>query len=80
MYRLLDTCPNCKVKLVLVKRKRVFNFENPGQIRIECSLYKCPKCGDEYLDEKQSLLVAESLDKALKKDKKVKIPSGSILV
>jgi len=65
---LFDICPNCKVKLELVKKKRVFNFKNLGQIPIECNLYECPKCGEEYLDEKQSLFVAKSLDEALKKE------------
>lgn len=80
VLKMLDACPMCKVKLKLVKKKRVFNFENPGQIPIECSLYECPKCGEEFLDEKQSLSVARELDKAIKKEKKVKVPTGSILV
>jgi YgiT-type zinc finger domain-containing protein len=77
---MLDICPNCKVRLELVERKRVFNFKNPGQIPIDCSVYECPKCGEEYLDEEQSRSAAKKLDEALKKERKVKVSSGSILV
>lgn len=77
---MLDVCPNCGVKLELVKKKRVFNFDNPGKIPIDCTLYECPKCGEEFLDEKQSLDVVKKLDKAMKAERKIKVPAGSILV
>lgn len=77
---MLDMCPICKIKLKLAKKKRVFNFDNPGQIPVVCSIYKCPKCGEEFLDERQSLSVARKLDKAIEREKKVKVPAGSILV
>jgi len=77
---MLDVCPNCKVKLKLVEKKKVFNFNNPGQIPIKYSLYECTKCREEFLDEKQSLFVSKQLDKAIKSEKKVKVPSGSILI
>jgi len=80
VLKMLDICPICKVKLKLVKKKRVFNFNNPGQIPLQCNLYECPKCGEEFLDERQSLFVSKQLDKAIKKKKKVKVPAGSILV
>jgi YgiT-type zinc finger domain-containing protein len=77
---MLDVCPVCKVKLKLVKKKRVFNFDNPGQIPIESDMYECPKCGEEFLDEKQSLSVSRKLDRAIEDERKVKAPAGSILV
>lgn len=77
---MLGICPICKVKLKLVKKKRVFNLNNPGQIPIECNLYECPKCGEEFLDERQSLFVSRELDKTIKKKNRVKVPSGSVLV
>jgi uncharacterized protein with PIN domain len=74
------TCPDCKINLELVKKKKVFDLNNHGKIAIECESYDCSRCGQEFFDEEQSLFVAKELDKALKEERKIEIKSGSILV
>ncbi|MFH1623338.1 MAG: hypothetical protein ABIA12_02360 [Candidatus Aenigmatarchaeota archaeon] len=77
---MLKNCPACKAGLKPVTKRKVFNFRNPGQVPIVCAVYECPKCGEEYMDEEQSLAAARQLDDALKSERKVRIKPGSILV
>lgn len=80
MRHVLKNCPACKAELKLVTKRKVFNFSNPGQIPLVCVMYECTKCGEDFMDEDQSLIVSKELDSALKAELKVRIKSGSIIV
>jgi len=77
----LDKCAFCGGKLKTVNKKRVFDVgDNPGKIIVKCEFYECRKCGEGFYDEEQSAILAKRLDDALKREKRILVPSGSILI
>jgi len=49
----------CGEKLKKVKDHRIFN----GEYAVLCGFYRCPVCGEELFDEKQTLFVTKEIDR-----------------
>ncbi len=77
-------CPICETgNLKETTKKTCIEFSNPGEIVIESKVQECNKCGETFLDEKESPLFAKKLDKLIKRKegaKKIKINEGDILL
>lgn len=80
---MIKKCPICTGNIKVVKKKIVLSLPNPGELVIEATCGECQKCGEEFLDEKQSETFAKKVDENIKKikDKKpIHVPSGSIII